>query len=163
MIKIGFISDTHACWDDKYAFYFSECDEIWHAGDIGSEEVLNRLELIKPVRAVYGNTDDHLIRMRCPEILRFRIEETEVLLTHIGGYPGNYAHQIRREIQTSPPALFACGHSHILKVIFDKSLKMLYINPGAAGISGFHQVRTILRFAIDGSDIKDMEVIELSP
>ena len=162
MLRIGFISDTHAYWDDKFAFYFSRCDEIWHAGDIGSEEVLNRLEMIKLVRAVYGNIDNHLIRMRCPEILRFKVEEVGVLLTHIGGYPGNYAPQIRREIYASPPALFACGHSHILKVVFDKSLKMLCINPGAAGMSGFHQVRTILRFVIDGSEIKEMEVIELS-
>jgi len=161
MIKIGVISDTHAYWDDKFAVYFSECDEIWHAGDIGSEEVLNRLEMIKPVRAVYGNTDNHLIRMRCSETLRFRIEEVDVLLTHIGGYPGNYAWEIRSQIYASPPTLFVCGHSHILKVMFDKSLKMLCMNPGAAGMSGFHQVRTILRFVIDGSVIKDLEVIEL--
>jgi putative phosphoesterase len=161
MLRIGFISDTHAYWDDKYAVYFSECDEIWHAGDIGSEEVLDRLEMIKPVRAVYGNTDNHLIRMRCPEVLRFRIEEMDVLLMHIGGYPKNYAPQIRKEIYASPPALFACGHSHILMVTFDKSLKMWYINPGAAGMARVHRVRTILRFTIDGSMIKDMEVIEL--
>jgi len=161
MLKIGVISDTHACWDNKFAEYFSECDEIWHAGDIGSEEVLNRLEMIKPVRAVYGNMDDYRIRLRCSEVLRFRVEEVEVLLTHIGGYPGNYSPQIRGKIYASPPALFVCGHSHILKVMFDKSLKMLCINPGAAGHSGYHQVRTLLRFAIDGSVIKDMEVIEL--
>ena len=161
MQKIGFISDTHAYWDDKYVTYFSECDEIWHAGDIGSEEVLDCLEAIKPVRAVYGNTDNYLIRLRCPEILRFRVEEVDVLLTHIGGYPGNYAPQIRREIYASPPTLFACGHSHILKVMFDKSLKMLCVNPGAAGISGIHQVRTLLRFVIDSNKIKDMEVIEI--
>ena len=161
MIKIGFISDTHAYWDDKFAEYFSECDEIWHAGDIGSEEVLNRLERIKPVRAVYGNTDNHLIRMRCPEFLRFKIEDVDVLMTHIGGYPGNYSPQARGKIYASPPALFVCGHSHILKVMFDKSLKMLCMNPGAAGVSGFHQVRTLLRFVIDGSTIKDLEVIEL--
>jgi len=162
MLKIGVISDTHAYWDDKFAVYFSECDEIWHAGDIGSEEVLNRLEKVKPVRAVYGNADNHLIRMRCPEILRFQIEEVNVLLTHIGGYPGNYAPQIRREIYAAPPTLFVCGHSHIVKVMFDKSLKMLCINPGAAGRSGFQQVRTILRFVIEGSRIKDLEVIELN-
>jgi len=162
MLKIGVISDTHAYWDDKYAVYFSECDEIWHAGDIGSEEVLNRLEMIKPVRAVYGNTDNHLIRMRYSETLRFMVEDVDVLLTHIGGYPGNYAPQIRQEIYASPPTLFVCGHSHILKVLFDKSLKMLCVNPGAAGISGFHRTRTLLRFAIEGSNIKDMEVIELS-
>jgi putative phosphoesterase len=162
MLQIGLISDTHAYWDDKFTVYFSECDEIWHAGDIGSEEVLNRLEMIKPVRAVYGNTDNHIIRMRCTEILRFRVEEVDVLLTHIGGYPGNYTSQIRREIYAAPPSLFVCGHSHIVKVMFDKSLKMLCVNPGAAGKSGFHQVRTILRFVIDGSSIKDLEVIELS-
>ena len=162
MLKIGVISDTHAYWDNKFAEYFSECDEIWHAGDIGSEEVLNRLEMMKPVRAVYGNTDNHLIRMRCSETLRFKVENVDVLLTHIGGYPGNYAPQIRSKIYASPPTIFVCGHSHILKVIFDKSLKMLCINPGAAGISGFHQIRTILRFVIDGAAIKNMEAIELS-
>ena len=163
MLKIGVISDTHSYWDDKFSDYFSVCDEIWHAGDIGNEEVLYNLEIIKPVRAVYGNIDNHLIRIRCPEILRFKVEEVDVLLTHIGGYPGNYASSIRREIYSSPPALFVCGHSHILKVMFDKSLKMLCVNPGAAGMSGFQQVRTILRFVIDGKEIKDMEVIELSP
>jgi putative phosphoesterase len=162
MQRIGVISDTHAFWDDKFTEYFSVCDEIWHAGDIGSEEVLNHLEMIKPVRAVYGNIDSHLVRIRCSGILRFRVEEVDVLLTHIGGYPGNYAPQIRREIYASPPALFVCGHSHIVKVMYDKSLKMLCVNPGAAGMSGFHQVRTLLRFVIDGSAIKDMEVIELA-
>jgi len=161
MQKIGVISDTHAYWDDKFAEYFSDCDEIWHAGDIGSEEVLNRLEKIKPVRAVYGNIDGHLIRMRCSETLRFKVEEVEILLTHVGGYPGNYSPQIRREIYASPPRLFVCGHSHIVKVMYDKSLNMLCINPGAAGISGFHQVRTIIWFVIDGSDIKDLDLIEL--
>ena len=161
MQKIGVISDTHAYWDDKFAEYFSDCDEICHAGDIGSEEVLNRLEKIKPVRAVYGNIDGHLIRMRCSETLRFKVEEVEILLTHVGGYPGNYSPQIRREIYASPPRLFVCGHSHIVKVMYDKSLNMLCINPGAAGISGFHQVRTIIWFVIDGSDIKDLDLIEL--
>jgi len=161
MLKVGVISDTHACWDDKFADYFSVCDEIWHAGDIGSEDVLNRLEAIKPVRAVYGNTDDYLIRLRCQEVLRFRIEETDVLLTHIGGYPGNYAPKIHREIHISPPAIFVCGHSHIAKVMYDRTLKMLCINPGAAGRLGFHKVRTLLRFVVDGSNIKDLEVIEL--
>ena len=162
-MKIGVISDTHGWWDDKYEEYFSDRDEIWHAGDIGSEEVLTRLEMIKPpVRAVYGNTDNYMVRMRCSETLRFKVEDMEVLLTHIGGYPGNYASQIRGEIYASPPDIFVCGHSHILKVLFDKSLKMWCINPGAAGISGFHLTRTLLRFTIDGSKIKDMEVIELS-
>jgi putative phosphoesterase len=162
MLKIGVISDTHAWWDDKYALHFADRDEIWHAGDIGREEVLDRLEAIKPVRAVYGNTDNHLIRMRCSETLRFKVEDMEVLMTHIGGYTGNYAPKIRTEIYASTPNIFVCGHSHILKVLFDKSLNMWCINPGAAGLSGYHQTRTLLRFAIDGSVIKDMEVIELA-
>jgi putative phosphoesterase len=162
MKKIGLLSDTHAYWDDKFAFYFSECDEIWHAGDIGSEEVLRRLESVKPVRAVSGNIDGHLIRMTCPEILRFTIEETDVLLTHIGGYPGKYAPEIRSKIYSHPPKLFVCGHSHILKVMYDKRLQMLCINPGAAGKYGFHSVRTLIRFVIDGSNIKDLEAIELA-
>jgi putative phosphoesterase len=161
MIKIGLLSDTHAHWDDKFARYFSECDEIWHAGDIGNMDILNCLERIKPVRAVYGNIDDALIRSVCPEKLRFEVEGVSVLLTHIGGYPGKYEPVIRREIYTSPPRLFVCGHSHILKVVYDKSLQMLCLNPGAAGKYGFHQVQTIMRFAIDGKDIRNMEVIEL--
>ncbi|GHT05118.1 phosphoesterase [Bacteroidia bacterium] len=161
MRKIGLLSDTHAYWDDKFAQYFSECDEIWHAGDIGSEAVLHQLEAIKPVRAVYGNIDSHLLRAICPQTLRFEVEQVEVLLTHIGGYPGKYAPEIRQEIYANPPKLFVCGHSHILKVQYDKHLQMLCVNPGAAGKYGFHQVRTIVRFTIDGKDMKDMEVIEL--
>jgi putative phosphoesterase len=161
MKKIGLLSDTHAYWDDKYAQYFAACDEIWHAGDIGNQEVLNKLQALKPVRAVYGNVDDHLLRAICPKTLRFKIEEVEVLLTHIGGYPGKYESEIRREIYAHPPKLFVCGHSHILKVMYDKHLQMLCVNPGAAGKYGFHQVRTLMRFAIDGETIKDMEIIEL--
>jgi putative phosphoesterase len=161
MRKIGLLSDTHACWDEKFEKYFSECDEIWHAGDIGSEEVLNCLETIKPVRAVYGNIDGHIIRSKCPETLRFKIENVDVLLTHIGGYPGNYSPIIKSAIYNSPPKLFVCGHSHILKVIYDKKLQMLCVNPGAAGKYGFHQVRTLLRFSINGDKIENMEVIEL--
>jgi putative phosphoesterase len=161
MKKIGLLSDTHAYWDEKFALYFSECDEIWHAGDFGSEEVLNKLQALKPVKAVYGNIDGHLIRTLCPQTLRFEVEEVSVLLTHIGGYPGKYAPEIRREVYAYPPKLFVCGHSHILKVQYDKNLQMLCVNPGAAGKYGFHTVRTIMRFAIDGKEIKDMEVIEL--
>jgi putative phosphoesterase len=161
MQKIGLLSDTHAYWDAKFVQYFSECDEIWHAGDIGSEDVLRNLEALKPVRAVYGNIDGHLIRAACPEFLRFKVEEVPVLLTHIGGYQGRYAPEIRKELYAQPPKLFVCGHSHILKVQYDKNLQMLCINPGAAGKYGFHQVRTIVRFAIDGADIKNLEVIEL--
>ncbi len=162
MRKIGLLSDTHAYWDDKFAQYFSECDEIWHAGDIGSETILNKLETIKPVRAVYGNIDGQSIRMRCPKNLRFMCEKTDVLLTHIGGYPGKYAPEIRQELGTNPPKLFVCGHSHILKVMYDKRREMLCVNPGAAGKYGFHQIRTLIRFVIDGVLIRDMEIIELN-
>lgn len=162
MKKIGLLSDTHAYWDEKFRQYFAGCDEIWHAGDIGNMTILNQLETIAPVRAVYGNVDDHHLRTICPKILRFRIEEIEVLLTHIGGYPGRYAPEIRQEIYANPPKLFVCGHSHILKVMYDKSLQMLCVNPGAAGKYGFHQVRTLMRFVIDGNDIKNLEVIELA-
>ncbi|MDR1763123.1 MAG: metallophosphatase family protein [Dysgonamonadaceae bacterium] len=161
MRKIGLLSDTHSLWDEKFAQYFASCDEIWHAGDIGSEEVLNNLEELKPVRAVRGNTDGYNICLRCPTTLRFKVEDVDVLLTHIGGYPGNYDPRIRAELAANPPRLFVCGHSHILKVIYDKKLGLLAVNPGAAGLSGFHTVRTLLRFVIDGAEIKDMEVIEM--
>ncbi|MDR0799043.1 MAG: metallophosphatase family protein [Dysgonamonadaceae bacterium] len=162
MTKIGLLSDTHAYWDDKFAHYFADCDEIWHAGDIGSEEVLHRLDTIKPVRAVHGNIDDYQLRHLCPTILRFEVEQVSVLMTHIGGYPGKYTPEIRQELYRSTPRLFVCGHSHILKVMYDPKLQMLCLNPGAAGKFGFHQVRTLLRFAIDGQEIKNMEVIELA-
>ena len=161
MKRIGLLSDTHAFWDNRYVNYFSECDEIWHAGDIGSETVLRKLEEIKPVRAVYGNIDSHFLRLECPEKLRFKVEEVDVLLTHIGGYPRKYNPALKAEIYANPPKLFVCGHSHILKVIYDESLDMLCLNPGAAGTYGFHQVRTLLEFSIDGKRIKDLEVIEL--
>jgi putative phosphoesterase len=162
MKKIGLLSDTHAYWDNKFVQYFSGCDEIWHAGDIGSEIILNQLESIQPVRAVYGNIDSYHLRAICPKILRFRIEEVDVLLTHIGGYPGKYEPTIRSELYSNPPKLLVCGHSHILKVIYDKNLQMLCLNPGAAGKYGFHQVRTIMRFSIEGMNISDMEIIELN-
>ena len=161
MKKIGLLSDTHTYWDEKFAHYFSECDEIWHAGDIGSEDVLNRLKALKPVRAVHGNIDDSQIRAICPRILRFKVEEVEVLLTHIGGYPGKYDLFIRADLEEQTPNLFVCGHSHILKVMYDKQRQMLCVNPGAAGKSGFHHFRTLIRFVIDGKDIKNMEVVEM--
>jgi putative phosphoesterase len=161
MKRIGLLSDTHGYWDEKFAHYFSVCDEIWHAGDVGSEDVLNRLKALKPVRAVYGNIDGYPIRAACPKILRFTVEAVEVLLTHIGGYPGKYDADIRRELYAHPPQLFVCGHSHILKVMYDKKLQMLCLNPGAAGKYGFHTVRTLMRFVIDGENIRDMEVIEI--
>lgn len=162
MRKIGILSDTHSYWDDRFADYFAACDEIWHAGDIGSEEVLFKLRALKPVRAVYGNIDDHHLRTLAPKTLRFTVEEAEVLLTHIGGYPGRYSPEIKSELLARPPLLFVCGHSHILKVIYDQSLQMLCVNPGAAGKYGFHQVRTLIRLVIDGNTIKDLEIIELS-
>jgi putative phosphoesterase len=161
MKKIGLLSDTHAYWDDRFTQYFNDSDEIWHAGDIGSQDIITRLQKIKPVRVVYGNIDNHDLRVLYPKTLRFKIEEVEVLMTHIGGYPGKYAGEIRNEIYANPPKLFVCGHSHILKVIYDKTREMLCINPGAAGKYGFHQVRTLIRFVIDSENIKDMEIIEL--
>lgn len=161
MMKVGLLSDTHGYWDKRYAEHFKDCDEIWHAGDIGSEEVINQLANLKPVRAVFGNIDGQNIRIQYPRTTIFMAEEVKVLLTHIGGYPGRYAPEIRKELYTERPNLFIAGHSHILKVMFDDTLKCLYINPGAAGISGFHQVRTLVRFSIEGKNIRDLEVIEL--
>lgn len=161
MIKIGLLSDTHAYWDDRYEKYFASCDEIWHAGDIGSLELINKLETIKPVRAVYGNIDGHEIRSIYPKNQRFTIEGCDVWMTHIGGYPGKYEAEIAPHIFKNPPKLFISGHSHILKVLYDKTLGLLHINPGAAGKYGFHKKRTLLRFAIDNGTIKDLEVIEL--
>ena len=161
MLKIGLLSDTHAWWDEKYAEYFADCDEIWHTGDIGSEEVANKLSALKPLRAVCGNIDGYPIRIQYPLVLHFTVEEVKVMMTHIGGYPGRYYPAIRKELYDKRPDLFIAGHSHILKVAFDQTLNCLHINPGAAGKSGFHQVRTLIRFAIDGKQIKDLEVIEL--
>ncbi len=162
MKKIGIISDTHAYWDEKYLHYFEPCDEIWHAGDIGTVEIAERLQQIAPLRAVYGNIDGGDLRHMFSEKYRFRCEEVEVLMKHIGGYPGHYDPSIRGSLYARPPQLFVSGHSHILKVLYDKTLQCLHINPGAAGISGFHKVRTLVRFTIDGHEIKDLEVIELA-
>ena len=161
MIKVGLLSDTHAYWDDKYAEYFKDCDEIWHAGDIGSDLLAAKFEALKPFRAVYGNIDGQAIRLQYPKVAHFKVEDVKVMMTHIGGYPGRYNPEIRKELYDTRPNLFISGHSHILKVVFDRSLKCLHMNPGAAGKSGFHQVRTLLRFVIEGKDIKDLEVIEL--
>ncbi len=161
MKRIGLLSDTHGYWDERYEKYFSECDEIWHAGDIGHVEVARRLSALKPLRAVYGNIDGDEIRHLYPQIYRFKCEEVDVLIKHIGGYPGHYDASIRGTLFSRPPQLFISGHSHILKVLYDKTIRCLHINPGAAGIYGFHKVRTLVRFTIDGCDIKDLEVIEL--
>lgn len=161
MKRIGLLSDTHGWWDDRYIKYFETCDEIWHAGDIGTIELADRLAKLKPFRAVYGNIDGHETRVSYPEFLRFRCEDIDVLITHIGGYPGKYNPTVKNILDIDPPQLFVCGHSHILKVMYDKKYSCLHINPGAAGIYGFHSTRTLIRFTIDGKDIKDLEVIEL--
>lgn len=162
MKHIGIISDTHAYWDDRYGQYFSGCDEIWHAGDIGSMEVAERLADICPLRAVAGNCDGGDLRRFYPELLRWKCEDVEVLMKHIGGYPGMYDRSIRGMLYASPPQLFIAGHSHILKVQYDKTLRLLHINPGAAGLQGWQQKRTIVRLTIDGKEMKDCEVVELS-
>lgn len=161
MTKIGLISDTHGYLDDAVFQYFEGCDEVWHAGDFGSVELVEQLKAFKPLRGVYGNIDGHDIRIEYPEKLRWKCEEVEVLMIHIGGYPGKYDPTIREEIQNSPPKLFISGHSHILKVIYDDKLNCLHMNPGAAGKHGWHKMRTLIRFEIDGADIKNCEVIEL--
>ena len=162
MMKIGLLSDTHSYIDDKTLEFFKEVDEIWHVGDIGDIEVLNRLKALKPVRAVYGNIDGQELRHELQEILIFKIEKVKVLMTHIGGYPKKYAKGIKQILREEKPQLFIAGHSHILKVIYDKELGVLHINPGAAGKSGFHRVRTAVRFVIDKDKIKDLEILEMS-
>lgn len=162
MKRIGIISDTHAFWDDKYLRYFESCDEIWHAGDIGSMELADRLNEIRPLRAVHGNIDGGDVRRVYPEILRWKCEDADILMKHIGGYPGKYDASIIRRIYANPPQLFISGHSHILKVKYDKSLNLLHINPGAAVLSGWQQQRTLVRLTIDGSTFKDLEIIELN-
>lgn len=161
MKRIGLLSDTHSWWDDRYLMHFADCDEIWHAGDIGSELVIKQLEVHCPVRAVYGNIDGQEIRNRFSEVLKFQVEECNVIMTHIGGYPGKYSPAIRSSIYRERPQLFIAGHSHILKVMYDDIVGCLHINPGAAGRQGWQQVRTLVKFIIDGKDIRELEVIEL--
>ena len=161
MKKILLLSDTHSHIDDTILKYAVWADEIWHAGDIGDLAVTDRLQKIKPLRAVYGNIDDDKARMEFPLHNRFLCEGVDVWITHIGGYPGRYNPNIKAALALDPPKLFICGHSHILKVMFDKKLNLLHMNPGAAGTHGFHQVRTMLRFVIDGDKIKDLEIIEI--
>ena len=161
MKRIGLLSDTHGYWDERYARYFAECDEIWHAGDIGSPELAMRLNEIRPLRAVYGNIDGGELRKIYTETLEWQCEDASILMTHIGGYPGKYDPRIRKRLQANPPDLFISGHSHILKVQYDPTLSCLHINPGAAGLQGWQTVRTLVRFTIDGKQFKDLEVIEL--
>lgn len=161
MKRIGLLSDTHAYWDDRFATYLSECDEIWHAGDIGSWELAERLAAIRPLRAVCGNCDGGDLRRLYPERLRWMCEGADVLMTHIGGYPGHYTPGVKQQLLLRPPKLFISGHSHILKVQYDRALGLLHINPGAAGLQGWHQVRTLVRFTADKGEFKDLEVVEI--
>jgi len=161
MKKILLLSDTHNHMDDTILKYVRQADEVWHAGDIGDLSVTDTLQKEKPLRAVYGNIDGDKARMEFPLNNRFFCEGVDVWITHIGGYPGKYNPAVRTEITANPPKLFICGHSHILKVQFDQKLNLLHMNPGAAGVSGFHQVRTMLRFEIDGDKIQNLEVVEI--
>lgn len=161
MTAVGLISDTHGYLDKRLFEFFKNCDEIWHAGDIGASDISERLAQFKPFRAVHGNIDGTNIRATYPESLRFLCEGLDVWIKHIGGYPGNYDRSVRKEIMKNPPGLFISGHSHILKVIYDRKLNLLHINPGAAGKAGLHKKRTAVRFNINKREIQDLEVIEL--
>lgn len=161
-MKIGLISDTHGHVDEKVYKYFADCDEIWHAGDFGTIAVSDELRKIAPLRGVYGNIDGQDVRVSHPEHQKFTVEGKRVWMTHIGGYPGKYYPKIREEVYRLKPDLFICGHSHILKVMPDKRMKnLLHINPGAAGKTGFHKVKTIMTFEINGGKIEEMKVIEM--
>ncbi len=155
------MSDTHSYIDDAIMKHVLQADEVWHAGDIGDLSVTDAIAKVKPLRAVFGNIDDDKARLEFPLHNRFMCEGVDVWITHIGGYPGKYAPTVRESIKQNPPKLFICGHSHILKVMFDKKLNLLHMNPGAIGKHGFHQVRTMLRFLIDGEKIQNLEIIEM--
>ena len=161
MRKILLLSDTHSHIDEDILKDVRQADEVWHAGDIGSLAVTDALAKIKPLRAVFGNIDNHIIQKEYPLNNRFMCEGVAVLMTHIGGYPPKYNGRTRKMVKENPPKLFISGHSHILKVMWDKPIGVLHMNPGACGKHGFHQVRTMLRFVIDGADIKDLEIVEL--
>jgi uncharacterized protein len=160
MLRIGLLSDTHSYLDERLFEHFKNCDEIWHAGDVGTRQIVDQLEVFKPLRAVLGNIDSRQIGL--PEHQRFEIEGVRVWMTHIGGAPPRYNPTVRPELKTDTPHVFVCGHSHILRVMRDPALhNMLYLNPGAAGKEGFHKVKTALRFAIDNGKVLDMELIDL--
>jgi uncharacterized protein len=161
MTRIGLLSDTHGYLDEAVFSYFESCDEVWHAGDFGNAEMIGRLQAFKPFRGVWGNIDGGEIRALVPENNLFTAEGVKVLMTHIGGYPGRYAPRIRPLLLAEKPQLFISGHSHILKILYDEKLRCLHMNPGAAGKQGWHQVRTLIRFVIDGPAMRDCEVIEL--
>jgi putative phosphoesterase len=161
MVRIGLISDTHSYLDDAVFKHFDKCNEIWHIGDFGTIELADKLAAFKPLKGVYGNIDGKDIRQVYPEHLRFKCEDVDVWLTHIGGYPDRYSQFVKPEIYTNPPQLFITGHSHILKVIYDKKISCLHLNPGAAGKQGWQKVRTLMRFSISDAKIHELEVIEL--
>ena len=161
MKHIGLLSDTHGTLIPQVFDFFCDVDEIWHAGDIGNIAAAETLAHFKPLRAVHGNIDDHIVRMAYPEDLFFQVEDVQVYMTHIGGYPGHYLPEIKYLLQEHKPDLFVCGHSHILRGIYDRQLNLLHVNPGAAGNSGFHKKITMIRFVIDGKSIRDMEIFDL--
>ena len=161
MLRIGLISDTHHYLDDNVFRHFESCDEIWHAGDFGTIGLAEKLSAFKPLRGVYGNIDGRDIRSVYPEKLRWKSEEVNVYMIHIGGYPPRYNPVVKKELTADAPQLFICGHSHILKIMYDDRLQCLHMNPGAAGNQGWHKVRTLIRFTIDGKNMRDCEVIEL--
>jgi uncharacterized protein len=161
MTKIGLISDTHGYLDETVFEHFKDCHEIWHGGDFGDGDVVKRLGGKKMLRGVYGNIDGTEIRAVFPEQLIFMCEEVKVMMRHIGGYPPRYNPETKKELLIHQPQLFISGHSHILKVMYDEKLQCLHMNPGAAGKQGWHKMRTIIRFVIDGKNMKDCEVIEL--
>ncbi|MFC2102012.1 metallophosphoesterase family protein [Bacteroidota bacterium] len=160
-MKVGILSDTHGFLHPRIEPFFKEVDEIWHAGDIGNLETCLALEKMKPLRSVYGNIDGHDLRSGTADHLFFQAEKATVLMTHIGGYPGRYDRKARGLIMQHKPALFVCGHSHILKVMYDSAYKMLYINPGAAGKSGLHKSITAVRLVVEGTDFKNLEVLDI--
>ena len=162
MKKILLLSDTHSYIDEQIVKFVKLADEVWHAGDIGNLKVTDTLKKLKPLRAVYGNIDDNQARSEFPLDLKFTLEGVSVWITHIGGYPNKYNLRIRKEIMQNPPKLFICGHSHILKVQYDKKLDLLHLNPGAAGKHGFHKIRTMMRFELENATVKNLEIIELA-
>jgi uncharacterized protein len=162
-MRIGVLSDTHGFLDDAVFTYFAECDELWHAGDFGPVDVLDRLRAFKPTRGVYGNIDGADLRAALPGMDEFECDGMRVFMTHIGGHPGNYDRRAKQELARRRPDLFICGHSHILRVERDPRLNLMYLNPGACGHHGWHKVRTLLRLTIEAGKITEAEAIELGP
>lgn len=161
MAFFGLMSDSHGFLDDQVYTFFKDVDQVWHAGDIGNLATLDKLSAFKPLRAVYGNIDDQTTRSATTQSLRFMEEGMDVFMTHIGGYPGHYDKNVLNMLKFNPPGLFICGHSHILRIIYDKRFQFLYLNPGACGNQGFHKVKTLVRFKLEMGKIKDMEISEV--